>query len=279
MNQLEVTECIQYAKESIIRYNAIDNLINDDDYLKWQNKMTDENDFYDYFFGGKNNLNFLIIAVLISRPISGNRNYKIYFEKLNQYLTEFPELQTDKGFKDKITNLGGVNFFSTLSELTLAVQLKSMGYKIIFEHPFTHKVSGNRRDVDITITGDKGEEIHFEVYMPNKELPPNSASGFITLDAHDESLFNKLKGKMIKKFGKAGFSGLNGKVLLAVNIAFMQLLNLRNVLQPVEEEENVHREIFKEIEFAPEVDGVIIFRDDFSSDNSFYSEALQMSGR
>jgi len=166
-------ECIRFARLAIQEYYSLTELITEPDFANWNKILLEQSDFEDFLIGRNAKLNLLNTMVIvglgidkaISNPIQDHCQSLLL--KLNTYLEALPTLKKDKKFRDKIKNLEGYNFLSTLSELSMANWFSNLGFRIEFETKFRQSTSGKNRDVDLTITDKLGNIVHFEVYMPN----------------------------------------------------------------------------------------------------------------
>jgi hypothetical protein len=270
----DVTECIDFSKCAINQYPSLKEIIEPNDFTNWTNRLNKCLDFQDMLVGENSKLNLLNTSVLIGLSISKSlddslfAHYKMLFKKVDLYLSVFPELKSNKKFKDKLKNLENLNFLSTLSELSLANKLKESGLSVKFETKFKQSKTGKDRDVDVSISDNKNNETHFEIYMPNKQLNLN---GFFDPNQDDSHFASKIEQKLIDKFGQDGITGLNGLILLAINKVFFDMIHVKTVL-PFFSVENVYKDLVKLI--PKDVDGLLIYEDEFGSDNSFRFERI-----
>jgi hypothetical protein len=114
--------------------------------------------------------------------------------------------------------------------------------------------------------------------MPNKLLEADNtddpASGEsplkdIDLEQDDEIFEFKIQHKLTDKFGQEGLSGLNGRVFLAVNKVYVDVLRLKALLAPASGD---FRPLLRLLPKG--VDGVLIFEDSFESDASFKIDCI-----
>lgn len=270
----DINECISYSEKAIKQYSFICDMVMQSDYIKWTNKLEQCNDFEDFLVGENAKLNVLNTSVLIGYCFSKSHidslffHYKNLFKKLNTYLGTFPELIKDKEFNAKLKNLENLNFLSTLSELSLAFSMKKLGLNVKFETKFIQLKSGKKRDVDISVSDKNGNELHFEVYMPNKQLDLN---GFFNPNQDDSHFSTKIDKKLFDKFGVDGISGLNGLVLLAINKVFFDMIHVKTCL-PFMGNDNIYNDLVKLI--PKDVSGLYLYEDDFSGENSFRFEKI-----
>jgi hypothetical protein len=249
----------------------------------WTNKLRDQANPSDYLLENGASLNLLNISVMTGYSIITGleddhfTHYRRLLRKLNLYLRTF-KLKDDKSFQDKIINLEGVYFLSTMSELTLAYQANRK-YRVSFETPFKLlATTPGKRDIDLSVHTDKGNTFHLEVYMPNKLLEVDDPDEFESddfplrvfgLKQDDYDFEARIKSKLSKKFGQAGFSGLTGRVFLAINNVYVDMLQIRDKLAPGTSD---YRALLRHL---PEgVDGLVIFKDSFESDDSFVIDCI-----
>lgn len=185
--------------------------------------------------------------------------------KLSLYLDKFPELKSDKRFPGKIKNLEGPNFLAALSELSLAYKLASNGLSVIFETPFKLPGNANKKDVDLTVSKN-GQAFHLEVYMP---VQPVNIQGFFDPSEEDKHFEYKVWKKLTDKFGDEKISELNGQVLLAVNIAFMEMLRIKSTQSDLTDNYSALTALIPK-----HIDGLLLFVDGFGTDNSFCFDKL-----
>jgi hypothetical protein len=185
-------------------------------------------------------------------------------------IEQFPALVSNKSFKDKIKNLEGFNFLSTLSELSLADILQKEGYTIRFEIPFLNVEKGKKKDFDIHAVSKNGNSLYIEVYMPNLETTIN---GFFDPHENDAHFERKIQNKITDKFGLAGIADTNkkseisGLKLLAVNQAFVEPEYLKHNAMRFIKNDILYGNLLNTL--PKNVDGYILFQDDFQSPNSF----------
>ncbi len=271
----DINECINYSEKAIKQYSFISDMVMQSDYDKWTNKLEQCDDFEDFLVGENSKLNVLNTSVLIGYCITKSHNdslfshYKNLFKKLNTYLETFPELIKDKKFNAKLKNLENLNFLSTLSELSLAFSMRKLGLNVKFETKFIQLKSAKKRDVDISVSDKNGNELHFEVYMPNKQLDLN---GFFNPNQEDSHFSTKIDKKLFDKFGVDGISGLNGLVLLAINKVFFDMIHVKTCPPPFMDNDNVYNDLVRLI--PKDVSGLYIYEDDFSGENSFKFERI-----
>ncbi|GAA4492764.1 hypothetical protein GCM10023172_00410 [Hymenobacter ginsengisoli] len=112
----------------------------------------------------------------------------------------------------------------TLSELSLAYQLAASVQEVKFETKFRRADTGTVKDVDLTATDSNGAVVHYEVYMPNKDM---KVEGYFDLSQDDTLFADRIKAKILDKFGNGVVNELEGSTLLAINTAFFDTLRLK----------------------------------------------------
>lgn len=274
MNALENTppifnsseDCVGYAKNVIDQYPHLKELIKHKNYNKWGNKLKKCEDINHYLYSKK--LNLLNITATLglygkcTEDVIVIEQYENILKKLNCYLGCFPKLLSDKSFNGKITDIEGMIFLSTLSELTLAYHFHQKGYSIEFEKKFTPNTKENR-DIDLAIMSKTGRKIYIEVYMPHEE----AGDGFFSPDAANHSFSKKLSNKLFDKFREGEIPEfLNGKVLLAANITYFDELR---VFMTLSSDKEPLRDKLGYIH-SKAVDAILMFIDDFNKPNSLY---------
>jgi len=263
-----INECIDLLIQAINKYSSLNEIIEPKDFKYWTHKLNNCKDINDFLFVKSNNLNLLTISAYIGLSIKNNfdnsifTHYKRLFSKVDLYLNTFPQLISNKKFKDKLKNLENYVFLSTLSELSLAYQLKEIGFTVEFETKFKNLKTGKIKDVDLSISK-SNNKIHIEVYMPHKQLEVN---GFFDPNQDDSHFATKIEQKQNDKFGQDGIIGLNGKILLAINAVFFESFDLKNELLCFNNE-NLYMNLINNIH--NDIDGYLIFMDEFGHDNSF----------
>ncbi|GAB2795866.1 hypothetical protein HNQ93_004123 [Hymenobacter luteus] len=250
----------------------------------WTGTLRSQRSPDDFLGGNGEKLNLLNVSVMTGYSIRTGRDdalfahYRRLLRKLEVYLRAFPELPADKRFLEKITNLEGLYFLATMSELSLAYALHQRGYRVSFETKFKLLTTLKKRDIDLSVQTARGNTFHVEVYMPNNLIEADSASELesdeyplkvIDLKQDDESFELKIRNKLADKFGQDGHSGLNGRVFLAVNKVFMDVLHLKALLAPDTDD-------FRALlPLLPQgVDGLLVFEDSFESDSSLKIDCL-----
>lgn len=260
----DLAEIMRYVDIGLTSFPNILSLIKDNDIRSWENKIGKSKSYKQYLLE-ESNFNILTLSYIIgyekfynvadNPPIT-----QLIFRKLESYLDQFPDLLSDKSFINKIKNLEGLNFLSTLSELSLASYFLQQGFSIGFETRFIRKDSGKRKDVDVTVQDKKGNSFHLEAYMPTEQ---SFIDGFFDPHSEDHHLEFKIGKKLLDKFGTDGITGLNGQVLLAVNIAMFDMIRLKLVTGLKINHKNL-------ITFLPpDTHGFLLFHDDFATINSF----------
>lgn len=265
----DVQDCIRYLKIGIKEYPFLTEIIDNRDFDNWERNLIKSVDFNGFLVGESTRLNILntiILAGYGTDKIIDDIPFthcRILLNKLELYLKTFPCLILDKSFKNKIKNIEGLFFLSTLSELSLAYHFKKSGFNIKFETPFRELTSGKMKDVDISICDNFNNRFHLEVYMPNKQVNTN---GFFDPHQDDNSIVQKIEHKFLDKFGKDEVIGLNGKILLAVNIAFLDSLRIK-INIPFCNRESILEDL--NIKIPSHINGILFFEDDFSYNSSF----------
>ena len=270
-------ECISYLQNAIRLFPFLNDLIKEKDINSWTKKLDACESLDNILFGTEAKLNLLNITILTG--LSNGKNYndglfshcKMLLNKLDLYLQKFTELSANKKFTDKLKNIEGLNFMSTLSELSLAFQMAKEDLSIRFETKFKQVKTGKGRDVDLSVYDKNNNVVHMEVYMPNKQLDINSFFDPRQDDNHFES---KIEKKLLDKFGKDGMTKLNGLVLLAVNKIFFDMLHVKSAMPFVQSN---YKSL---IRFVPkDVDGLFIFEDGFESIDSYRFEMLLLKDK
>ncbi|GAB7087552.1 hypothetical protein [Marinifilum fragile] len=265
----DVNECIRFAKLAIFRFPNLRELISNTDFEKWELKMKSFDDFQEFLLGENTKLNILNTSVMHGFGIEKSRkdslfeHYNRLLNKTEKFLTIFPELKNNRSFKNKLINLETFNFLATLSELSLASELKNNGYSVGFESKFIQQNNGKKKDIDISISDAEENKIHIEVYMPNKQF---DISEFFDPNQDDDIFISKIKYKLFDKFGTNGVSGLDGRVLLAINKVFFDAIHMKTII-PFLNNDGSFSELTKILPIG--IDGLLLFEDDFGSDNSF----------
>lgn len=260
----DLAEIMRYVDIGLTGFPNILSLITDNDIRSWKNKIGKSENYKQYLLE-ESNFNILTLSYIIgyekfhkvaeSTPIT-----QLIFRKLESYLDQFPELLSDKSFINKIKNLEGLNFLSTLSELSLASHFLKQGFSIRFETRFVHKDSDIRKDVDLTVTDKKGNSFHLEAYMPTEQ---SFIDGFFDPHSEDHHFEFKIGKKLLDKFGPDGITGLNGQVWLAVNVAMFDMIRLKLATGlPIN-----HKNLITFL--PPDTHGFLLFNDDFATIDSF----------
>ena len=270
----DINDCIELSKIAISQYSKLSEIIDENDFAIWHKKLNDSNDFENFLIGIDTKLNIFNTTVMVGLSIRKSLNdslfnhYKMLLKKTENYLMAFPDLANNKSFRSKIKNIENLNYLSSLSELSLALYLKQSGCVVAFETKFKQAVSQKKRDIDITVTDKYKNIFHIEVYMPNQHL---DISGFFNPNQEDSTFSRKIKYKLFDKFGQEGINEIKGKILLAVNKVFFDMIHIKTVL-PFFNNKNVYNEI---LELLPkDINGILFFEDDFSEENSFRFESL-----
>jgi hypothetical protein len=273
----DTEECISYLKGGIKEFPFLNEIIKLKDFNSWTQKLDTCGSLDDFLLGTEAKLNLLNITIATGLSINKNyddrlfSHYRMLLNKLDLYLQKFPELKANKKFKDKLKNIGGLNFLSTLSEIALGFEMANQGLSIKFETKFKQLETGKDRDVDLSVYDKNNNIVHIEVYMPYKQL---DISGFFDPNQDDKHFESKIEEKLSYKFGKNGITKLNGLVLLAVNKIFFEMLHMKTALP-------FFRSNYKNlIRFIPKnVDGLLIFEDGFESIDSYRFEKLLLKDK
>jgi hypothetical protein len=268
------SDCISQVRQTASQFPNINLLLNAQEYNKWLQKLSSENDLEKYLLGDDVKFNLLNTLAVAAWELSNARQNQIgipKLKKLNKWLTDFPGLLKDKSFDQKIKNLEGFNFLASMSELSFAAFLQSQGFSVTFEHKFIQVNSLRKKDVDISFSRQKGDAGYAEIYMPHHS---ENIAGFFGPDDSDHYIKYKVAMKLSDKFGSDGTLGLNGKVLLVVNYAAIDAMLIREAF-PVFSNERMYVEMNKSLPKG--VDGLAFFRDDFSSEGSFHFDRLIFS--
>lgn len=260
-----IEECMMYASAGINSYANIKKIVTLDDFKIWEQKLLGKSNFEDYLLN-ESKFNLLNLSVLTGYNLEKNfddsmfAHYRRLLSKLDNYLKVFPDLLSDPSFIAKIKNIEQFNFLSVLTELSLSFYFKMLQLDIKFETPFNQIKSNKKRDVDITVSDSKGNNMHIEVYMPNKQ---SEIDGFFDPNEDDHHFEYKIGKKLLDKFGENGISELKGTILLAVNIAFFDMLTIKRTI-------TVKQDFIHLLQHLPiGVDGLLIFEDNFANENSF----------
>ena len=268
-----IDSSIVSIKNAIKQFSNIDSLFEVKDYLNWHAKLLAEPDYKDFLFGNNVNLNFLNLSAMVAYDLENTHpnhtsSFIQIYSNLNRWLGLFPQLMSDDSFKIKLKNLSAYSFSATLSELSISAVFKSLGYSIKFETAFKQLVTNNNRDVDVSIFDNDGNVLHIEVYMPNDE---RSLEGFIDINEGNADFKFKVERKLEKKFGIEGISGLNGVVLLAINIAHFDLMFIKSAL-PFFSNNDLFLDM--KVKLPKGIDGMLFFSDGFTNSIPFHFEQL-----
>jgi hypothetical protein len=255
----------------------------------WAAKLQKQENPDDFLSKEGVKLNLLNVSVMTGYSIRTGcddslfAHYRRLLNKLEACLLTFPELTSEKSFQEKITNLEDLCFLSTMSELSLAYELAQRGYQVDFETKFKLLTTARQRDIDLSVRTARGNTFHLEVYMPNQLLVPDIVDDMepndyplkvIGLEEDDNSFEFKVRSKLTDKFGEEGLSGLTGRVCLAVNKVYMDVLRLKSMLAPGTSD---FRALLR---FLPKgVDGLLIFEDSFESHSSFKIDSILRKSR
>ena len=260
-----IEECMTYANAGINHCENIKQIISPNDYEIWEQKLREKIDFENYLIN-ESKLNLLNLSILTGYGLANNADdfmfahYRRLLDKLNNYLATFPVLLSDESFIAKVKNIEQFSFLSLITELSLASYFKTLQLNIKFETAFRLIKSNKKRDVDITVSDSKGNEMHLEVYMPNKQ---SEIDGFFNPGDDDHHFEYKIGKKLLDKFGENGIADLKGTTLLAVNIAFFDMLQIKRTINPQQDFTHL-------LQYLPTgVDGFFVFEDNFRDENSF----------
>jgi hypothetical protein len=265
----DIPEAILAIQAIAAEYPNINAFIDRNDYARWQKRLGQSADFEAELTAGTFNIVRLFIAVDLERRYPELPRYgTAVIRNLEYWLGLFPQLVRDKKFPGKLKNLDRDSFLSTLSELLVAAHVQSLGLAVTFEHKFTVPSKNGQPDVDLTVSNSTGETLHLEVYSP---YLPVEERGFLGLDDADEAFSKKVAFKMDDKFGPGAVSGLNGKVLLAVDTQKVDMFGIRRRLTG-QTTENLYSDMANYLAFA--VDGYLFFRGDITAPQSFIFEKL-----
>lgn len=260
-----IEECVTYANAGINQYANIKQIVSLNDFKIWEQKLREKIDFENYLLN-ESKLNLLNLSILTGYSLANNADdsmfvhYRRLLDKLNHYLATFPVLLSDESFIAKVKNIEQFSFLSLLTELSLASYFKTLQLNIKFETAFRLIKSKKKRDVDITVSDSKGNEMHVEVYMPNKQT---EIDGFFHPDEDDRHFKYKIGKKLLDKFGENGIADLKGTTLLAVNIAFFDMLQIKRTIDPQQDFTPLLQHL------TTGVDGFLVFEDNFGDENSF----------
>lgn len=261
-----ITTIIEKVVFSKADYNNIAPLVTEAILTAWEKTLAKSSPPEKFIIDSKFNL---LTTLFIARH---EKEYRTEFEPykqamrilttLNDYLTAFPDLLSDDTFKAKITNLGGYNFLSTLSELSLARFLHDKNYKITFESKYRKKNKKDEKDIDLKLDDEHGNVCFIEIYTPTDEADIN---GFFPLQEFTEKLKNKLVFKAADKFSNIDYCALRGKRLLAANTLFSDMFSMNIRFFNCDDYFNQLIRIMPD-----ELDGVLIFEDNFAAANSLH---------
>ncbi len=256
---------MMYANAGINNYTNIKKIVTPNDFKIWEQKLQGKIDFENYLLN-ESRLNLLNLSILTGYSLAKNiddsmfTHYRRLLHKLDNYLTAFPGLLSDASFIAKVKNIEQFNFLSVLTELSLSFYIKMLHLNIKFETPFRLIKSNKKRDADITVSDSKGNSMHIEVYMPNKQ---SEIDGFFDPNEDDHHFEYKIGKKLLDKFGENGIAELKGTILLAVNIAFFEMLSIKRII-------NRQNDFIHLLQHLPTgVDGLLVFEDNFGDENSF----------
>lgn len=206
-------------------------------------------------------LNLLLISVVTGWGLATGHDdvhlmrYRHLLETLGLHLRTFPHLLDSRNFRGKITNPGGFAFLATLSELALAQYVAEQGWTVEFETKFQPADVPAPRDIDLTVRSPAGTVVHLEVYTPHQAM---EAQGFFDVTQDNARFTNRMAHKLAEKFGQSDIPELTGRVLLAVNTSFLDLLRVQNLLPATA----VHYQ--RLLPLPPQaVDGILVFESEF----------------
>lgn len=266
--EIEPTKIIKIIIEKVVAsksdYKNISPIVTEEVLTAWEKTLAKYSRPENCIIESKFNL---LTTLFIARH---GKEYKTEFEpykqtiklldSLNAYLTVFPDLLCDDSFKAKITNLGGYNFLSTLSELSLSNFLKGHDFEIIFEAKYRKKNKKDEKDIDLKIVDKNNNVFFFEIYTPNDQAEIN---GFFPPQEFSDKLKNKLIFKAQDKFTEIDSHALSGKRFLAANTLFSDIFSMNIRFFNCENYFNQLIRIMPE-----ELDGVLLFEDNFNNTNS-----------
>lgn len=250
-------------------YPNVNALIDRHDYKRWEKRLIKSPDFEKDLTAAENFniLNLLSTVHLELQYPQLDRLGTPVIQNLERWLAPFPALLKDNNFQGKIKNLDRDSFLSTLSELLVAAELHRLGFAVTFEQPFIIPATNGNRDVDLTITTLTGEIIHIEIYSPF--MP--AYDGFFNFNDDDVPFSKRAAFKMDDKFGTGSVTGLNGKVLVAVDAQKVDGFRRRKLLTGKSNDE-LYLEMAAYLPAA--VDGFLFFRGDIIAAQSFVFEKL-----
>lgn len=271
-----VDSCISLIQNALSHFSNIALLVTDSDYSAWHTMLSGKANIRDFLFGTDQRLNFLNLSAMVAFDLVSSEvdhlgsPFVQMISNLDKWLGQFPELTKSESFKVKLYNPAAYSFPATMSELSIASAFRSLGFKITFETAFKQVSNGKNRDVDITVVDSHGNKMHIEVYMPHEQAV---FDGFFDVDSGNANFKFKVERKLDRKFGSNGISGLNGAVLLAVNIAFFDQLLVNSAL-PFLSNDGIYLDLKKNL--ATGIDGLLFFRDGFTRSIPFLLEQLMI---
>ncbi len=247
------------------RYEMIDKLVDKQMLDGWERYLENKNYPTDFIIDSNKTYNLLSLLFYGGFEHNNKTGFKPYqyaiqlIDTLNQYLIEFEELALNLTFRNKIKNIDGFNFFSTMSELSISHAFKKTGNTIEFDFDYL-KSNGKKKDIDIKISNQLGN-FFFEIYTPNDSFEIN---GFFDPSEFNQKFSKKLTEKIHDKFSKIDERSLNGKRFLVANAMYSQGIMINYLTL------NIDKYLSQLIKILPDdIDGLLIFTDDFSSLNSF----------
>lgn len=262
MTTTQLIERIRLAKTKFSQINQIIDEIT----LKDWTKVVDKHSTPDLYIQSVQ-YNLLTVLYVSDHENEFKTDFKPYkhaqkiIETLNSFLLDFPNLIEDRSFLFKIRNLDGFNFLATMSELAVAHKFKTDGWKIAFEEKYK-KITGAKKDIDIKVVNSVGQVLYLEVYTPNERAKIN---GFFDPLEYSERLRRKVETKVTDKFTDINIGDLNGKKILVANTLYSDMFSMsRRML-------NSEHFFHQLVNLIPEeMDAILLFEDDFSSNDSFF---------
>lgn len=273
-----VDEVMSNIQVGLSRFPLLQTLVRGSQLKGWEKLLKAQDDAWSF-------LSSLNYNMLLTLTIAGGDSEHPFFPtainiltKLEAYMSAFTKLAEQKKFKDKINNLKGVNFLSTLSELSIAYQLHQASYQIEFETPFSRPDLDSIKDVDITAWLPGRRPFHIEVYMPHEQLQSmeeadveyiaavhfNYSAAFLDFNSSNVVVSTRVDSKNRGKFGTLGFTGLEGMCLLAVNEAYVDTAYIQSRLGISD-----YSKLQQIVNCSKGIQGLIVFEDNFGSKHPF----------